>query len=169
MTFISLVPTAGVAAVYAIESVISYESLWLIIFALRFPNDAATGWRRFAERAILLALPVLIAVDFWNTEGYLLGVPPHSAMIAFTNVISIAGLIGAALTFIATYVAAKDADRARIRWVMLGIVVRYGGQSMTSIVGALPGVSVVWPLWLANLAPSLQVVVAIAVAYAVIR
>ena len=166
---ISVVPGVPLAIMFGISSLYFFQSIWLFIFALRFPNDAPSGWRRIAERVTLSALPLLIPLNFWVIDGFMLGFAPNGAAVAFMAAVGVAGLVAAAFTFIATYVQASGADRARIRWVMLGLIVGFSGTLIVGVGIALPGFAFSWPIWLINLALASQIVVALSVAYAVIR
>lgn len=166
---VSVVPGVPMAMMFGISSLYFFQSIWLFLFALRFPNDAVSGWRRTAERATLVLLPLLVPLNVWVLDGFMLGFPPSPAAVAIGAFIGVAGLVAAAFTFIATYVHASGADRARVRWVMLGLVVGFSGTLIVGVGVALPGFAFSWPIWLINLALSTQIVVAISVAYAVIR
>ena len=158
-----------VAALQAVISTYDLPWLWLALFALRFPNDDPTGWRRSAERILLLSLPIFIPLNVWVQSGYLFGVLPPPWLFGLFAFLGVAGLLFAALTFVLTYTNSTVSDRARIRWVMLGFVVGFGGN-LTYIVGTtLPGLAVAWPIWLLNLAQTSQIFVAVTVAYAIIR
>ena len=162
-------PRALAAFLIVFQGLVYNQWLWLVVFALRFPNDDPIGWRRAAERILLASLVIFTPLGVWAYAGGMFGHVAPPAVSEIFAVATIGGLIAAALVFVATYVSATVVDRARIRWVMFGLLVGFGGQLTYSIGGSLPGVAVAWPLWLLNLAQSAEIFVAIAVAYAVIR
>ena len=162
-------PRALAAFLIVFQGLVYNQWLWLVVFALRFPNDDPIGWRRAAERILLASLVIFTPLGVWAYAGGMFGHVAPPAVSEIFAVATIGGLIAAALVFVATYVSATVVDRARIRWVMFGLLVGFGGQLTYSIGGSLPGVAVTWPLWLLNLAQSAEIFVAITVAYAVIR
>ena len=162
-------PAPLTAALLVFQALFSLQFVWLVIFALRFPNDAPTGWRRTVERVLLYALPVLIPLGIWDIAGALFGHVPPPQVIAFGSGLAIGGLFAAALVFVLTYIHATVADRARIRWVMFGLIIGFGGQLTYGIGSTLPGIAVAWPIWLLNLAQASEIFVALTVAYAVVR
>jgi len=169
VTVTAHVPTLGIAALQGFTALLGFQSIWLVIFALRFPADSPTGWRVVAERALLLSLPILIPINIWGSVGYLLGAPPPASIEAFIALVGIGGLLASALVFVLTYVHATSAERARIRWVMLGLVVGFGGQLVYQVGSSLPGLAWAWPIWLLNLAQACEITVALTVAYAIVR
>jgi hypothetical protein len=169
VTTVSTLPIWALAAMIAVNALYVLPWLWLALFALRFPNDDPTGWRRGAERALLLSLIAIVPLDLWYNGGYLAGFPPPPAVVVLFSVLGIAGLLFAAGTFVATYLHATPVDRARLRWVMVGIVVGSGGGLVYNILTTIPGIAVAWPVWLLNLMQAAQIVVGVTVAYAVVR
>lgn len=169
VTTVSTLPASAIAAIVGFNALYNFPWLWLAIFALRFPNDEPTGWRRGAERAILASLVAIIPLNFWFNGGYLAGYPPHPWVVALFNLLGVAGLLFAAFTFVATYLGADAIDRARLRWVMLGIVLGSGGGLAYGIATTLPGVAVAWPIWLLNLVQASEIIVGLTVVYAVVR
>lgn len=162
-------PRALAAFLIVFQGLVYNQWLWLVVFALRFPNDDPIGWRRAAERILLASLVIFTPLGVWAYAGGMFGHVAPPAVSTIFAITTIGGLLAAALVFVATYVSATVVDRARIRWVMFGLLVGFGGQLTYSIGGSLPGVAVAWPLWLLNLAQSAEIFVAITVAYAVIR
>ncbi len=162
-------PRVLTAFLIVFQGLVFNQWLWLVIFALRFPNDDPIGWRRAAERILLASLVIFTPLGVWLYAGGMFGHVAPPAVSTIFAITTIGGLLAAALVFVATYVSATAVDRARIRWVMFGLLVGFGGQLTYSIGGSLPGVAVAWPIWLLNLAQSAEIFVAITVAYAVIR
>jgi hypothetical protein len=144
------------------------------IFALRFPNDSETGWRQVAQRVLLWSLVVLVPLSIWFSIGGLFNLPQPvrdvTGFLGFGMVfLAIAGLAFVALTFAITYTHAGPPDRARLRWVILGLLVGELGNYMFNVLPAVPGVTFAPPIWATNLLLSAQIMVPITVAYAIIR
>ena len=138
------------------------------IFALRFPNDEATGWRRRAQSIILWSLVVLVPLGIWNSFGVPLGLRSSETQTV-GGVVAIAGLLFVAVVFALTYAHAPAVDRAKIRWVMLGLLIGETGSLIWQVGGTLPGIAVPWSIPVLNLVLSMQIAVPITVAYAIVR
>jgi hypothetical protein len=143
--------------------------LWLAIFALRFPTDTVSGWRRTAERALLFSLPVLLPLSVWAFAGYMLGHPAPPAVQFVLAGLDVAGLAFVASIFVLTYMHASPDERARVRWVMLGLIIGFGAQLAWQIGSTVPGLAVAMPIWAFNVAQSAQLAIALTVAYAIAR
>jgi hypothetical protein len=141
----------------------------LAIFALRFPNDDAPGWRRTAQTAVLWTAAVLLPMSFWRVAATQLAAPGYDLAAEIAGVAAVAMLLFVALVFALTYAHSPAADRAKLRWVILGLVIGESGLVAFEASNALPRLAFAWPLWLVNVVTSLDVVVPITVAYAVIR
>ena len=169
VTTVSILPAWALAGMVAVNALYGLPWLWIALFALRFPNDEPLGWRRGAERALLLSLVVVVPLSVWFDGGYLAGVPPAPWVVTLFAVLGIAGFLFAAVTFVLTYIGANAVDRARIRWVMAGIVVGSGGGLVYGIATTLPGIAAAWPVWLLNLVQASQIAVGVCVTYAIVR
>jgi GAF domain len=154
----------GVVAVQGIATMLGSIALACFVsFALRFPTDQLAGWRRGLE---VLCFAVAAAGGALSIYGQLTGlvtgvVQPYAQPIA--SVLSIAfGIVGVSAFFI-TSAAAAPADRQKIRWVLFGLIVGFGGGVLTS----LPFTNTT--VWLYNVAHSLIVALPITLAYVIIR
>jgi hypothetical protein len=141
----------------------------LVIFALRFPNDEAPGWRGSAEKAALWSLVVLVPIAIWGLLGELLALPGYDIATEIVGIVPIVTLAFVVLVFALTYAHSPASDRAKIRWVFLGLVLGKSGLIIIESTAAVPGISIPWSLPVINMITSLNIVVPIAVAYAVIR
>lgn len=141
------------------------------IFALRFPNDAATGWRRVAQNAVLASLAVLVPLALWFSVGVVAARPVPYAIVLLLGFLQLAGLLFVAGTFALTYVHASSPDRARLRWVMVGMIVGYSGVVAFQLSSYIPGfaVTAIFPIAVVNLLQALQIAVPVTVAYAIVR
>jgi hypothetical protein len=170
VTDVAYFPRAVTVFLVVVQGIVYNQWLWLVVFALRFPNDDPRGWRRAAERILLCSLVVFVPLGVWIYAGALVGSVAPPFVPEIFGIASIGGLLAAALVFVATYLSATVIDRARIRWVMFGLLVGFSGQLTYYLLGSgLPGVSVAWPIWLLNLSQSAEIFVAITVAYAIVR
>lgn len=138
-----------------------------LLFALRFPHDAAVGWRREVERFVPLLLVVGFATD------YLGGVVPllFGVFVDWLGLASGVLLVGVEIVaisaLISTYLGSRGEDRQRIKWALLGLVVGLGGSAIlySGVFSLVPVVSqdLVYSLEVLNvLAP-------LAAAYAILR
>jgi hypothetical protein len=141
----------------------------LVFFALRFPNDAATGWRASAQRWLLWSLIVVVPIAMYSTAGLMFGMPQFPWVADVLGLTNVAGFMFAALTFGITYVHASPSDRARLRWVILGLTIGGLGITVFNVVLNVPGFAVALPIWAVNLLEAAQIMVPITVAYAIIR
>jgi|HubBroStandDraft_4_1064222.scaffolds.fasta_scaffold00004_89 hypothetical protein len=94
----------------------------LVIFAARFPDDRASGWRQWIDR---LAIPVgaLFAIPnlAWDARALFLGESPAAWMSYGSTLGGLALILLAGATLVATYVAARPWERQRLQWVIAGI------------------------------------------------
>jgi hypothetical protein len=147
----------------------SMATVALVIFALRFPNDDAPGWRGSAQKAALWSLVVLLPIAVWCLLGELLAAPGYEIATEIAGVVPIVALAFVALVFALTYAHSPAADRAKIRWVFLGLAIGKSGLIVIESTASLPGISIPWSLPVINMITSFNVAVPISVAYAVIR
>ncbi|HET6274592.1 MAG TPA: hypothetical protein VFE16_01475 [Candidatus Cybelea sp.] len=94
----------------------------LVIFAVRFPNDNATGWRAGLDR---LAIPIgaLFAIPnlAWDALALFRGESPAAWMSYGSTLGALALILIAGGTLVTTYFAAQHAQRQRLQWVIAGI------------------------------------------------
>jgi hypothetical protein len=141
----------------------------LALFALRFPNDAATGWRRVAQAVLLLGLVVLFPFAAFSSSAVLFGIAPPDLIFDVVANLAVAGMLFVAVTFAITYVHSVPVDRARLRWVIAGLIVGDLSVVVTGVLGSVPGLAVALPIWAQNTVNTFTIAVPVTVAYAVIR
>jgi hypothetical protein len=95
----------------------------LVIFAARFPEDEANGWRKWLDR---LAIPigVLFAIPniAWDARSLYWGESPTAAMSYGSTLGALALILIAGIMLVAAYVSASQARRQRLGWVIVGIL-----------------------------------------------
>ena len=139
----------------------------LIVFALRFPDNRADGWRRVAERTAVASTVILLPLNAYVSYGPMFGWP--TAFVgAVLGIIGIAALPLVVCTFVLSYVHAPDTDRAKIRWVGVGLVIGYVGPLSFAFLTSIPN-TFAWPVPLFNIVQTLQVAVPLSVAYVIVR
>jgi len=154
----------GVIALSATVRVLSIIGpACFVSFALRFPTDIVRGWRRTLEVSVFSVASVLAAFAASTVvRDVLTGrIFPFEESIAANY--GIAASLVALFAFFATYAAATAADRQRIRWVLFGLIVGFSAAVLTS----LPAINAT--VWLWNVAHTLNVVLPITLAYAIVR
>ncbi len=94
----------------------------LVIFAVRFPGDSATGWRAWLDR---LAIPIgaLFAIPnvAWDAFALFRGESPAAWMSYSSSLGALALILVAGGTLVTMYFAAQHAQRQRLQWVIAGI------------------------------------------------
>jgi hypothetical protein len=138
------------------------------IFALRFPADRADGWRRWAQAVLLWSLAALVPLGIYVFIGPFLGWPIEAAAFAGST-LGVAGVAFVVVTFALAFFHAPPADRAKIRWVGLGLIVGYSGPLAFNIGSSVPGIAFDWPLPVLNAVNALEIAVPISVAYVILR
>jgi hypothetical protein len=136
-----------------------------IIFALRFPSNVCTGWKRIAERVALTIAAALAILSLYSAIG-VIDLARGIAAIGYSLdvVYSVGYLVGAAV-FVATIVSATPQERPRILWVILGFIFGYGGVVLIDLIGNVSTP----PIPLYNSLQTLNILVPIAVTYAILK
>lgn len=152
---------------------LAWSTLWglvlvpFIVFALRFPNDRSDGWRGVAERAVVASTAILLPLNAYLNYGAMFGW--RTALVGTVlSVIGIAAIPLVVCTFLLSYFHAPNIDRAKIRWVGVGLVIGYIGPVSFASLTSLPG-TFAWPVPLFNVVQSLQIAVPLSVAYVIVR
>lgn len=95
----------------------------LIVFAARFPNDRATGWRSWLDR---IAVPVgalwSIPNLAWDATSLFRGVGPSPWMSLGSTLGGLSMVLVAGLSLVVTYATAKSSERQRLQWVIAGVL-----------------------------------------------
>jgi hypothetical protein len=95
----------------------------LLIFAARFPDDRAVGWRGQLDRwaiaaGALFAVPNLA----WDAESLFAGKSPSAWMSYGSTLGALVLILIGFVALVATYVAAPKTQRQRLQWVIAGVL-----------------------------------------------
>jgi hypothetical protein len=137
-----------------------------IIFALRFPSNVVTGWKRTVERAVLFAAPLLLLSNLYWGLGQVFLLPHALAVSSVANAFVLLGYCVGAGAFIATLMQATPQERPRIVWVIFGFLVGYGAFASFNAFFGYAGTS---PIWLTNTLQIFDVLIPITVTYAILK
>ena len=141
----------------------------LLSFALLFPTNTRTGWRGRAQAYVLPVGFLVYLLALYQTAAPIFALPFVAAVVTIIDLLDVVGLLVVGTAFVLTYRSSAPAARARIRWVMLGLLVGYGGTLTFQLFSSLPGIAIGEPIWLVNVQLTLQLAVPLTVAYACIR
>jgi hypothetical protein len=141
----------------------------LIVFALEFPRPLETPWRTAIRRSLPLIFIVLSAmITYPDVMNQLLGRGVGIENELLQVVLGLAFLLALCVAW-DTYHRVERGERERLRWVILGLsiglVATYIGN--TAIYSALLPIKL--PSWALNLLASLNVLLPLSIAHAVIR
>ncbi len=138
-----------------------------IIFALRFPSNTLTRWKRFTERDVLWLSPPLLLAALYGGIGPSLLLPGAVSVstIVYDAIVPLGYLVGV-LAFVATLLHATPQERPRVVWVVCGFILGYGGFG---IYNALFTSGVFIPIWLTNILQTSNILVPITVMYAILK
>ncbi len=165
---------APLAILVASLSVISgiLAGLGFAAFALLFPRLSPSR-TQVRILSVLCAITVpMLAVDLAEAWMRLTDYGGSIALGSLASTLStlfavLLYLLGIAF-FIYNHARAPIQDRPRIRWVIAGFAVAFGGSLVTFVGQVLPAISISPPVWAINLLSSLDVLVPISVAYAIV-
>ena len=139
--------------------------LW---FALRFPRDRPAGWRRTVERFMPYIVTLLVARAAYSAIAALgFGVTSEALAVIGWTISAVMYFAGLA-AFVSTYVESDGEVRQRIKWVIFGFAIGFPAFVLAYAIGG----SELLPTklyWLYGLLLSLEAVVPLTVAYAIIR
>ncbi len=163
----SYAPTALQILQYAWSSAFAVAGLAaFIIFALRFPSNVVTGWKRVVERVVLFAALPLVAANVYWALGQVFLAPGTLAVAAAANWCMFLGYCVGAGAFIATFVQATPQERPRVIWVIFGFLVGYGAfAGYTSLFAS----GSTLPIWITNTLQIFDVLIPITVTYAILK
>ncbi|MDB5028710.1 MAG: hypothetical protein JWO66_2399 [Candidatus Eremiobacteraeota bacterium] len=137
----------------------------ILVFAARFPNNVAPGWRATAERVAYVFLALFVCYWAYYVVGDQLGLPEQVVHDAWSASIAFVYLT-ASLVLVATYLSSSGADRHRLGWVLVFPVVLV----LRVVAVTLRESARFWyPAWIDDLSVLLGACVPVAVTYAVIR
>ena len=137
------------------------------VFALRFPRDAVSGRRRALEAALVPVATALGAFALFAAIAPLLWGRGTGRIDAGVAVVDFCVYTLGVAAFVSTYAKAASGDRQRIKWILAGLVAGFGGAIGFDVIRWLVPGAVSIPLY--NVMYSLNVLLPIALAYAVVR
>ena len=170
--FLIFGPAIYWALSFAVGVINAVGTLGLWIFAARFPNDEAPGWRGWFDRAApWLALP-LFATWIPYTRFLLTGQTPGLAAYGFATYFPVVIESIGILILVASYFQEHGEARQRIKWVVTGFAVGYIADGAIALLSD-PHIHL-WPAaWLPSMTPDILyaawIVAPITIAYAVMR
>ena len=168
-TFDASLPGTLYPANWTLETLaIGIGDAGFLAFALRFPKDELTDWRRQLGRAIPWLIAVMAVFGAYVVLApYVAAVPTEAASRAYYMLCSCVYL--AALVALATtYFRSDGIDRQRMKWVIVGTAIglpAFALASIFDITSAFPYP----PYWVIGVLLSLNLLVPFAIAYGVIR
>ena len=121
----------------------------LLIFALHFPLDSVSGWRRACQPWLVLPFLALLAAGLWGFCNFFFGWPTETAYRLYYY-LTYGVYLAIAFLFWDTY-RTQPAERPRIRWVILGaawgllcflIADTYEATSMVEMLNTLLGIRI---------------------------
>lgn len=135
-----------------------------LLFALRFPRDVPEGWRRVVERFVPLLLTLYFAVYLAAYTAYIFFGVGAQGLFSLLGYF-LFGIEAVAICALAsTYLGTSGADRQRIKWAFLGLVVGLGGSAIL-----YSGFFPTFPPTLFRILELLNILAPIAAAYAILR
>jgi hypothetical protein len=151
------------------NGMIAVGNVGFFIFALRFPQEALTGWRARANSVSPLLFATVVSVGVYTVVApFAFGAPAEFA----TRMFFLLGTLVFAAGFIAlltTYFHVRGIDRQRIKWVILGFAIGLPGFMLAVLFDVTSWVPFVAPYWFIGLLLCLNMLVPITIAYAVIH
>lgn len=168
LTTLGHIDTTAYIICYSLWAILNaLSSLGLAVFALRFPGDRVDGWRRPAQAIVIASAVVLIPANLALFSLF----PPMSEGLGtlIESYGSIATELFVIVALVLTYLQAPLSERAKIRWVGLGLTVGLGATLFFYITSSLPGLAFSQPPWLINSVTALTFFVPLSVVYVVIR
>jgi hypothetical protein len=136
----------------------------LLSFALLFPAPQASGWRLQVLRYVVPPLTLVLLAGSLVPAWYDWGLWIYDAAPWIQSLC----LFAAVAVFAVTYASASGTDRARMSWVMLSALIAFGGKWLVDLLWELGYSASDW-VTLTNAGYSLQLLFALAVAYAVAK
>lgn len=109
-------------AIFASDVLSVAGTVGLVIFAVRFPNDRADGWRRVLDRlAVAIGVLFLIPNIAWDATSLFAGQSPAGWMSYGATLGALTLICIAAVALAATYLHARPGQRQRLQWVIAGV------------------------------------------------
>jgi hypothetical protein len=144
-------------------------SVGILVFALHFLCDDPAPWRRRLDRSVpYLLVAFIFLVSYPDVANLIIGVPAEMVqriMLALQGVVF--GL--SIFATVQTYLHGKPEDRPRMQWVVIGLILGTSTTYLGSVVLFSSALPFNPPRWIELTLLSLNVILPLTVAYAVIR
>ncbi len=166
--FSQVIPTAVYGPLSQIQGpLVDFGIVGFLVFCVRFPSDLPTGWRRRVGQAAVLLAVVLTAIGMsreWYLDDFRMSIADDLSHVY--DALALAVLIAGVAIFLTTFFGARDLERHKIKWVVLGLLcaVIPAAATLLSWEGRLDA-----PVWIFNVLNLLLIPLPLTVAYAVIR
>lgn len=151
---------------YGLAALLAAGSAGIIVFSLRFLQDAVRGWRGWAALATpFIALGVFLSAAAQTAYTYVAGLPAEwltRPTVAFES--AVAAIVVVAL--VDTFIHRSGGERQRIRWVVFGFAVALLSSLAVNIVQTEATNT---PIALVTAIGLLAAIAPVAVAYAVVK
>jgi DNA-binding SARP family transcriptional activator len=108
-----------------------------LIFALRFPSDELSGWRRVAWISLPAWLAFFIALDIWSAVAWYDGANVPEWAQWSTTIAGLAAWAVGTASMALTYRAAEPRNRKRLLWAIVGSSLGYLGWYVDSLLSGL--------------------------------
>jgi hypothetical protein len=152
---------------YIADSIGYLGQLGFVVFALRFPQDAALGWRARVERLVPAIAVALLAFYAIVTVGTLSGKIAGFPHVWFECFLLLPLYVVAWYALIDSYRHSRGIERIRLRWGIFGSL---AGTMIVAISIGLSDLPSPIPEWVMNLTLTVgELLVPLAIGYAIIR
>ncbi len=118
-------PLLGLAATVVWTCAADLANVGFLAFALRFPSDRATGWRRPAWRSLQFWLLAFLAIDAWTIVAWYTGANLPTAIVWSPDALGFAAWALGTTALFATYRAEGPRNRKRLQWAIAGSSLGY--------------------------------------------
>lgn len=164
----AFLPASGYVINWSLENAcIAAGYVGFLVFALRFPREDVVGWRSLVGRVTPILFMLLICIGVASVVmPFLFGIPSLFAFRIFVVLGSLVFAVGF-IALLSTYFHVRGLDRQRIKWVIMGFGIGLPGFVLAFLFDVSPSISV--PYWFIGLLLCLNLIVPIAIAYAVIH
>jgi hypothetical protein len=122
---VSYLPTTWLQILHLVENIITPAGIvGFLVFCLRFPTNAPTGWRKLIDRFAPLLIVLLVSIAVAEDLGVQFLLPAEvtrhlwTAWLASITSISIL----ACVALLATYFSTRGPEQYRIKWVVFGLL-----------------------------------------------
>jgi len=166
----ALLPPSAYIVNWSLEfAAIAAGYVGFLVFALRFPHEAVTGWRRVASRATPWIAATVLGLSLYSTLApFIFAVGSEFETGLFFTIVPVIFIAGF-IALVATYFNVRGIDRQRIKWVILGFAIGVPGFVLGALFDIVSWIPFQVQYWLTGSLLLLNLFVPITVAYAVIH